>query len=198
MKTIMVDMDNVITDSDFFEIIENYLDKKIDFDGKGFYLQDLLGDKKNDFFNKFKDMNLYKNSILLPNCYDVLKELNDYYKIYICTQYIWREIPKYAGRNLNNKYNFLYENLDFIDPNNYIFTGDKSIINCDIKIDDKIDNLKNAKIKLLFTAFHNKKIYNSELYKDKIIRVDNWIDIKNLLLNEKMLNNGEKILSKKL
>lgn len=54
MKTIMVDMDNVITDSDFFEIIENYLDKKIDFDGKGFYLQDLLGDKKMIFLISLK------------------------------------------------------------------------------------------------------------------------------------------------
>ena len=198
MNSIMIDMDNVITDSDFFGILEEYLGKKIDFDGKGFYLQDLLGDKKSDFFNKFKDMNLYKNSILLPDCYDVLKKLSSYYELYICTQYIWREIPEFAGKNLLNKYNFLYNNLDFINPNNYIFTGDKSIINCDIKIDDKLDNLKNAKMKLLFTAFHNKNLNIDYLNNIRVKRVNNWKDIENILLDEKVLNKSEKILSKKI
>ena len=185
MNSIMIDMDNVITDSDFFEILEEYLGKKINFDGKGFYLQDLLGDKKSDFFNKFKDMNLYKNSILLPDCYDVLKKLSSYYELYICTQYIWREIPEFAGKNLLNKYNFLYK-------------GDKSIINCDIKIDDKLDNLKNAKMKLLFTAFHNKNLNIDYLNNIRVKRVNNWKDIENILLDEKVLNKSEKILSKKI
>lgn len=198
MKKIMIDMDNVLTDTDFFNIIENYLGEKVDFNKTGFYIQNILGDRKEDFFNKFKHMNLYKNSILLPDCYNVLKKLNEYYEIYICTDYIWNEIIEYAGDNLKNKYEFLYRELDFLNPKNFIFACNKSIINCDIKIDDKIDNIIDAKTKILFTAYHNKKISNEELDSKDIIRANNWKEIGDLLLKEFYVNNDKKILSKKL
>lgn len=185
MKTIMVDMDDVLTIGNFSKILENYLGYKPDYDNiRNYYIQDILGDKKDDFFSKFKDMNMYENAILLPDCYDTLKELSKHYKIYICTDYIWREIIEYAGNNLKNKYNFLYEKLDFIEPRNYIFTADKSIINCDIKIDDKVNNIEGATMKLLFTAWHNKELSKEELKKENIIRVNNWKEIGEILLNE--------------
>lgn len=183
MKTIMVDMDDVLTCDNFPRILENYLGYKPDYDKiKTYYLQDILEDKKDDFFQKFKDMNLYENATLLPDCYQVLKELSNDYKIYICTDYIWREIVPYAGNNLKNKYEFLYEKLDFIEPKNYIFAADKSVVNCDIKIDDKLNNLEGASTKLLFTAWHNKDLKEEELKNQNIIRVNNWKEIKEILL----------------
>lgn len=184
MKTIMVDMDDVLTYGNFSEILEDYLGYKPDYDNiKTYYIQDILGDKKADFFSKFKDMNMYENATLLPDSYEVLKELSKHYKIYICTDYIWREIIEFAGNNLKNKYNFLYKKLDFIEPKNFIFVGDKSIVNCDIKIDDKLNNIEGAKTKLLFTAWHNKDLTEEELAKQNIIRVNNWKDIQEILLN---------------
>ena len=182
MKTIMVDMDDVLTYGNFSAILEDYLGYKPDYDSiKTYYIQDILGDKKDDFFSKFKDMDMYENAVLLPDCYDVLKELSKYYKIYICTDYIWREIIEYAGNNLKNKYNFLYEKLDFINPNNFIFTVDKTIVNCDIKIDDKINNIEGAETKLLFTAWHNKDLSDKELKEQGITRVNNWKEIGEIL-----------------
>lgn len=184
MKTMMVDMDDVLTYGNFSKILEDYLGYKPDYDNiTNYYIQDILEDKKEDFFSKFKDMDMYENATLLPDCYDILKELSKYYKIYICTDYIWREIVEYAGNNLKNKYNFLYNKLDFIEPKNFIFVGDKSVVNCDIKIDDKINNIEGAKTKLLFTAWHNKDLTNDELKKQNIIRVNNWKDIKEILLS---------------
>lgn len=185
MKTIMVDMDDVLTYGNFSKILEDYLGYRPDYDNiKNYYIQDILGEKKDDFFNKFKDMDMYENATLLPDCYEVLKELSKHYKIYICTDYIWREIIEYAGNNLKNKYNFLYEKLDFIEPKNYIFTADKSIVNCDIKIDDKVSNIDGAKTKLLFTAWHNKDLTDEELNKKNIIRVNNWKEIRKILLKD--------------
>lgn len=135
------------------------------------------------FFEKFKDMDMYESAILLPDCYDVLKKLSKHYRIYVCIDYIWKEIVKFAGNNLKNKYNFLYEKLDFIEPKNFVFAADKSIINCDIKIDDKIDNIAGAETKLLFTAWHNKDLSNEELEKQNVIRVNNWKEIEAILLN---------------
>ncbi len=184
MKTIMVDMDDVLTYGNFSTILEDYLGYKPDYNNiKTYYIQDILGDKKDDFFSKFKDMDMYKNAVLLPDCYDILKELSKHYKIYICTDYIWREIIEYAGNNLKNKYNFLYEKLDFINPNNFIFTVDKTIVNCDIKIDDKINNIEGAETKLLFTAWHNKDLSDKKLKEQGIIRVNNWKEIKEVLEN---------------
>lgn len=91
------------------------------------------------------------------------------------------KIISYAGNNLKDKYQFLYENLDFIDPKNYIFAEDKAIINCDIKIDDKLENLKNAKLKLLYTAWHNKDL---ALEEENLIRVNDWLDIKRVLMKK--------------
>ena len=184
MKTIMVDMDDVLTYGNFSKILEDYLGYVPDYNSiKNYYIQDILGDKKDDFFSKFKDMDMYANATLLPDCYEVLKELSNYYKIYICTDYIWREIIEFAGNNLRNKYHFLYEKLDFIEPKNFIFVGDKTIVNCDIKIDDKIGNIDGAATKLLFTAWHNKDLTEDELKEQNVIRVNNWKDIKEILLN---------------
>lgn len=183
-KSIMVDMDDVLTYGNFSKMVDDYLGYRPDYENhKSYFIQDLLGDKKDDFFSKFKDMNMYEDAVLLPDCYDVLKKLNEKYDIYICTDYIWPEIVEYAGNNLRNKYNFLYEKLDFINPRNYIFACDKYIVKCDIKIDDKINNIDGDNMKLLFTAWHNESISESELAKQNIIRVNNWKEIGELLLN---------------
>lgn len=188
-KSIMVDMDDVLTYGNFSKMVDDYLGYRPDYENhKSYFIQDLLGDKKDDFFEKFKKMNMYENATLLPDCYDVLKKLNEKYDIYICTDYIWREIPESAGNNLRNKYNFLYEKLEFINPRNYIFVGDKSIVKCDIKIDDKINNIEGDNMKLLFTAWHNKSISKSELDKQDIIRVNNWKEIEEILLNNEDIN----------
>ncbi len=185
VKTIMVDMDDVLTYGRFTDILEDYLGYKPDYEGlNSFYMQDALGDKKKDFFEKFKSKNVYEDATLLPDCYDVLKKLSKVYKIYICTDYIWREIVEYSGDSLKNKFNFLHDKLDFINPRNYVFTADKSIVNCDIKIDDKLENLFGASQKLLFTAYHNKRLSKDELAEQNVVRVNDWKEIEKLLLND--------------
>lgn len=179
----MIDMDDVITCDNFIKIISEYLGYQVSYDDiKTYYIQDVLGDKKEEFFEKFKEMNLYEKAILEPNCYEVIKALSEKYKVYICTDYLWREIIEFSGNNLKYKYEFLYKMFDFLSPRNYIFTGDKSIVNCDIKIDDKIDNLEGASQKLLYTAYHNKKYSDEMLKKENIQRVNNWEEIRNILL----------------
>ena len=63
------------------------------------------------------------------------------------------------------KYKYLIKNFPFLDPNNNVFLRNKSVLNIDIKIDDRIDNLNGAKTKILFTAYHNKNISDKALEK---------------------------------
>ena len=120
---------------------------------------------------------------MIEGTYETLEKLSKKYEIYIATAYIFRDNEEYSSKNLKNKFEYLYENLPFISPNNFIFTTNKEIIDCEIKIDDKLSNLEGkAETKLLFTAYHNKKITQEELEKNGIIRVNNWKEIEKILL----------------
>lgn len=187
MKKIMIDMDDVITCNNFEKTLERYLGYKYDFSNfTGYRKQDVLEDKKKDFFIWLKDINYYEKAELNKDCYEVIKELNKYYEVYILTDYVWpeEEIHPYLGEFINDKYNFLYKELDFLKPNQFIFSSNKKIIKADIKIDDKTSNLVGAKTKLLFTAYHNKNIPKEELDKKNIIRVNSWLDIKKELISK--------------
>lgn len=179
---IMVDMDDVITGNIFFELICDFLGEDIDINNvKTYYLQELLGDRAPEFWEHVKDKNFYDNSDLYEHCYEVLEKLNKDNKVYIVTSYLWKDVIDISGNSLSNKYYYLKEKLPFIKPENYIFTTDKSIMHFDVRIDDKVSNLTDGKIRLLYDAWHNRNISKEELDKLGIIRVHNWYEIEDIL-----------------
>lgn len=187
MKKIMIDMDDVICDGGFLSLVNQFLDTnyKIE-DVKTYYIQDLIPKERyqewSEFFNT---KNVYDYCEFLPNAYEVMEKLSKEYELYIVTAYIFRDNEEYSANNLKNKFIYLHENIPFIKPENYIFTSNKEIINCEIKIDDKLSNLEgNAETKMLFTAYHNKNITDEELKQNGAIRVNGWKNIEKILLNE--------------
>ena len=181
-EKIMIDMDDVITKGGFLYLLNMYLHSNyLESDFKNYYMQDVIPNKQ-EFFDWFLKQNMYDYCNLLPNVYEVLEKLNQEYDIYIGTAYLFKEVPDKCGIILQQKFNYLKENLPFISPSQYIFLTNKSLLNCDIKIDDRIDNLTNAKRKLLFTAYHNKSLTKEELNEQKIERVDNWKQIEKILI----------------
>ncbi len=183
-KRIMVDMDDCITTGGFLHLINKYLNTNYtenDFDE--FYMQNIIPDK-DKFFKWFQNYNMYDYCYLIEDVYEVLEKLSKEYEIFIGTSYIIPEILDETSFLLPQKYDFLRKTLPFINPHNFIFLGNKSVLNCDIKIDDRLDNLDGAKTKILFTAFHNKKISEKNLKKQGIKRVNNWKEIEQLLLKE--------------
>lgn len=183
-KRIMVDMDDVITTGGFLHLINEYLKTNYtEEDFESFYMQDIVPNK-DDFFKWFKTHNMYDYCSLTPKVYEVLEKLSKNYEIFIGTSYIIRDIIKDTAFLLPQKYEFLINTFPFINPNNIIFLGNKSVLNCDIKIDDRIDNLDGAKTKILFTAWHNKNISKDELNNKGIKRANNWKEIENIFLKE--------------
>lgn len=183
-KRIMVDMDDVITTGGFLHLINEYLKTNYtENDFESFYMQDIVPNK-DEFFKWFKTNNMYDYCSLTPNVYEVLEKLSKNYEIFIGTSYIIRDIIKDTAFLLPQKYEFLINTFPFINPNNIIFLGNKSVLNCDIKIDDRIDNLDGAKTKILFTAWHNKNISKDELNNKGIKRANNWKEIENIFLKE--------------
>lgn len=184
MKTLMIDMDNVITDGIFLELINEFLNSNYKLsDLKNYYLQELIEDKKEEFWNYVKDRNFYEGAILFDGCFEVLEKLNNKYDLYITTAYLWNDCIDLSGYNLCNKYYFLKEMLPFIKPEKYIFTTNKRIIKFDIRIDDKLENVIDAEVSLLFNAWHNRELDNKYLKENNIIRVNNWYDIEKILMD---------------
>lgn len=167
-KTIMIDMDEVIVDGRFSDYLQEFLGTVNYENLHSQNRQDLIKGREEEFKNIYKYKNLYKDDngnyiAPLPNCVNVLKKLNEKYDIYIVTSYIWKENVIDAATNLKNKFEYLSHWLPFLDTNKFIFMTDKTKINYDIGIDDRISNLKSCNKKLLFTEFRNKKINEEEL-----------------------------------
>ena len=182
-KTIMVDMDDVITENRFQDYLESFLGKKIDMTKEDvIYRQDLIRGREKEFQKQYQYHSLYEDAPLIEGCYEVLKRLHEKYEIYVVTSYIWRDDVISASDNLKNKFEYLHYWLPFIDTNNFIFMTDRTKIRYDIGIDDRLSNLENCDKKLLFTEFRNKKLTDKELKEKGVIRVNNWLDVKKELL----------------
>lgn len=167
-KSIMIDMDEVIVIGRFSEYLVEFL-REVDFGQlHSQNRQDLIKGREEESKKMYKYKNLYKNDNgdyiePLPNCVEVIQELNKKYDVYIATTYIWKEDVIDASTNLKNKFEYLHYWLPFIDTNNFIFITDKTKIRYDIGIDDRLSNLENCGKKLLFTEFRNKELTNEEL-----------------------------------
>ena len=77
-----------------------------------------------------------------------------------------------------NVFSFLrdYENISFMEAVNKVANMSG------IKIDDRIDNLSGADLKLLFSAFHNEDLSDDYLKECNVERMNGWKDVKKRLL----------------
>lgn len=184
MKTLMIDMDNVITNNQFTSFLEEFLNKKLDFNLINVkYRQEVIEGQEEDFKKIYEYKNIYENAPLLERCYETLKKLNEKYDIYIVTSYIWGKDIINPAENLKNKFNYLKEQLPFISPNKYMFVQNKKMVHFDISIDDRISGLENADLKILFNSWSNKSLSESDLKQNNIIRANNWGEIEKILLD---------------
>ncbi len=183
--TIMIDLDDTICHYNFLDYLNefagtNYQKKDI----KTYYMEEILPSEQREKFKEFiVKKNLYANAKIYDNAIEVIKRLNQNNDIFICSAYVFKDNPQKSGNHILNKFNFLCKIFPFINPNNFIFIYDKELLNIDIKIDDKIDNLKNAKIKILYDAYHNQNFSVEELKEKGIIRAHNWLEIETIINN---------------
>lgn len=183
-KKLMIDLDDVICTSGFLKLLNIYLNSNYTiYDFNGFYMQDIVPDK-DEFFKWFMNQNVYDYCELNEGCYEVLEELNREYELYIVTDYVWPEIDTKCGYVVEQKFNYLQKELPFIKSKQYMFLSNKSVLNMDIKLDDRIKNLEGASEKLLFSAYHNLNYSSLELEGMGIERMNNWYDVRKRLLKK--------------
>lgn len=188
MKTIMVDMDEVLCIGGHLAVVNKFLNAnyKIE-DLPGYFTEDLIPHEKlKEYYQFFVTQNVYDYAELIPNAVEVLEKLSKRYEIFICTAYgndSYDDMEQ--SQILVHKYKWLQKNFPFISSSHYIFINQKNLLNCDIKIDDRLLNLTGyGKQKFLFASYHNKDITEEELKEVGAIRVSGWKEIERILLED--------------
>lgn len=185
MKKLIIDMDDVICEKGFIRMINEFMNSNSDQeDAESYYVNDLIPkDRLEEWVEFFKSRNVYDYVNMVKDAKEVIQRLDEKYDVYIATAFVFRDAPQISGKTLNDKYNFLCKALPFIDPHKFIFTSRKDLIDADIRIDDSAKKMTGkAELKLLFTAYHNKKMTKEELDKLGLTRVDSWKEIEEILL----------------
>lgn len=186
---IMIDLDDTIAPSSFLAYINEFEGANYTYDDvKSYYIETLLPEeKRGEYFNYVFAKGMYKDVLPYENACEVIEELCKIHEVYIVSAFILKEFPDKSGKCLDQKFDWIRKYLPYIKPKNIIFASDKSIIDIDVRIDDKVSNMAGSgTIKLLYNAYHNIDNAPEEELKEKgIIRVDNWLEIKEILLNKK-------------
>ncbi len=191
MKSILLDVDEVITFSGFLPVVNEFLGTNYEIDDLDNYYIDrtLIPEDRLDEWRKFMDeRNFYENPEILPDAIDVIEKLNQKYEIYICSACVNGLNIAGSGRMFANKYNFLIKYLPFLNPEHFIFTSVKHLFKADIQIDDRVNNFDNdVKTKILFPSYHNKDVSDEELRTKGIVRAGRewrtgWKEVEKILL----------------
>lgn len=190
MKKIMIDLDETICSPSYLKEVNKYLNTNYKYeDIKTYFVEDIIEeDKKQDFLDYFyRNVNVYDEAMILPDALGVIERLSHFYEIYIVSAFVDKRRIKESGIMAKYKYEWILKNMPFIDPKKIILTGSKDIIMCDIKIDDKVSNLKGyGDTKLLMDQLHNQKYSFEELTNLNIKRVYDWQQIESILLGSEV------------
>lgn len=190
MKKIMIDLDETICSPSYLKEVNKYLNTNYKYeDIKTYFVEDIIEeDKKQDFLDYFyRNVNVYDEAMILPDALGVIEKLSHFYEIYIVSAFVDKRRIKESGIMAKYKYEWILKNMPFIDPKKIVLTGSKDIIMCDIKIDDKVSNLKGyGKTKLLMDQLHNQKYSFEELTNLNIKRVYDWQQVESILLGSEV------------
>lgn len=188
MKKLMIDLDETICQGGYLEAVNDYLKTDYQYtDIPHYYVEDVMDDEEKEKFLDYfyQNVNIYENAKIMPKALEVIEELSNYYEIYIVTAFVDKRRVKESSIMAKYKYEWIIQNMPYIDPKKIILTGSKNIIMCDVKIDDKVANLKGyGETKLLIDQLHNQKYTFEELEKEGIRRVYDWEQIRSILIKE--------------
>lgn len=191
-KKLLLDCDEVICFSGYLEAVNDFLGTSYVIDDFSDYYIDeaAIPPEKMPDFNKFiNGRNLYENAHILPGAIDAIKILSEEYDIYILSSCVNPLDINGSGRMFVDKYNFLIQNLPFIQPENFIFTSAKHLFKANVMIDDRMSNFEGNEVdvKILFPSYHNKDVDDEELKSKGVIRAgydwrNGWNEVLQILL----------------
>ena len=168
-KSIAIDMDQVLANM-YKKMVSTYNDMFGDNMTEEQFLngsrKDLDPEKERQLFKQLNEPHFFRDlEVLDPDSIDVIRQLNERYDVYIATAAM--EVPG----SFNAKYDWLRENLPFLNPQNFVFCGNKAVIHTDYLIDDSPNQLR---------AFKGEGILYSMPYNEHVegfVRKGSWKEI---------------------
>ena len=174
MKRIAIDMDEVIADfiPKHLALFNRDHNENITVeDLKGKKLRELRPQLKEEIMNYLTEPTFFRDLAVVKDSQEIIRELSEHYEIFIATAAM--EFPT----SFTAKYEWLKEHFSFLNDRNFVFCGDKSIINADYLIDDNVRFLKRFLGQgILFTSPHN-------IRETDFVRVNNWKEVKNYFID---------------
>ncbi|WP_342512514.1 5'(3')-deoxyribonucleotidase [Sporosarcina sp. FSL K6-1522] len=177
MKRIAIDMDEVLAD-----FSKKCLEAMNAFVGTSFTKEDLRVKTIDELYESYPDelyqvlhsAEFFRDLEVIPHSQRIVRELNEHFQIVIATAAM--DIPT----SFDAKYKWLREHFPFLDPQYFIFCGDKNVVQADYLIDDNIKQLNSFTGQgILFTAPRNESI-------DYEVRADNWKEVHAFFLTEQV------------
>lgn len=173
MERIAVDMDDVLADplSKHLEVFNRRYNENLSVqDLQGTYLTELRPHLQEEIMNILNEPNFFRELKVMEGSQEVLKELSQHYDIFIVTAAM--EIPT----SFTSKYEWLKEHFGFLNQHNFVFCGDKSIVDADYLIDDNSKHFRRFKGKgILYTSPYNGSVTD-------YLRVNNWNEIRDYFI----------------
>ena len=166
-KRILIDMDEVMADvmPKFLNLYEERFGvrlKKEDYWGKKLY--DLDGAK--ELRDVLYEKGFFADLPVMDHAKEVIQELMGSYEIFIVTS------AMEFRNSFEDKYDWLQEHFPFIHWRNFVFCGQKQMIDADYMIDDHVRNIEKFRGHgLLFTSTHN-------IHETRFTRVNNWLEVR--------------------
>lgn len=174
MKRIAIDMDEVMAhfSAKCLELFnEDYKEQYTSEHLQGKRLVELDARFKEQIWNYLEKDSFFLELDVVKDSQAVIKRLSKHYEIFIVTAAM--EFPA----SMAPKYQWLKKHFGFLNERNFVFCGDKSIIQTDYLIDDTPSNLDTFTGKgILFTAPHN---WNISGY----TRLNNWLEVEEYFLS---------------
>ncbi len=187
MKTIFIDIDDVVCTNHIVPVLAKYTNKLLkEEDFAEVLVEKVIFPNKKDrkkFDDFYVSLDSYQFSKLKPHAFDVLKRLCKKHNVFLLSSCCHYENKLAYGRQFFDKWQFILKKLPFFPPENIVFAHNKNLFFGDAIVNDRLYNLTKSKCKqkILFTAFNNKNIDEKELKKSGIKRAKNWLDLEKII-----------------
>lgn len=166
MKTIAIDMDEVIAD-----VQPKFLQLYAQNTGRTLTVEDYWGRKIYELPGgeglraALYEKGFFADLPVIPGSQEGIKTLMAHYEIFIVSA------AQEFRNSLEDKYDWLQQHFPFIHWKQFVFCGDKSLIGTDYLLDDHAFNLRTFRGKsLLYTAPHNAA-------ETAFTRLNNWAEV---------------------